>query len=85
MSKVKVDLQTVYDLENPPFQKCPYCGYEEFYVTVYISGSSQFNYRFDGSGTDNSDLYDSTKMTENGVYAYCKNCQKKLFRYRNKK
>ena len=84
MSKEKVDLKTVYDLKNPPFQKCPYCGCEEFYVNVRISGFSRFNFCFDGSDTYNGELFDSVDVRKNGVYAYCKDCEKRLFRYRDK-
>lgn len=85
MSKVKVDLETVYDLENPPFQECPYCGCNEFYVNEYISGPARFHYRFDGSEADNGELYEATTTKETGVYAYCAECDKKVFRYRNKR
>ena len=85
MSKVKVDLKTVYDLENPPFQKCPYCGCGEFYTNEYVSGRTRYYRRFDGDETDNGSMYESTTTQPIGIYAYCAECEKKLFKYRDKK
>lgn len=82
MNKVKVDLKTVYDLENPPFQRCPYCGCEEFYTDEYISGRTRYYQRFDGDEADNGSMYEGTVTRPIGVYAYCAECEKRLFRYR---
>ena len=85
MSRVKVDLKTVYQLENPPFQKCPYCCYDEFMTKEYISGYTHYYYRFDGDEADNGEMYEDTTMRPVGVYAYCAKCGKKLFPYKDKK
>lgn len=82
MVKVKVDLKTVYDLENPPFQKCPYCGCEEFYIRQRMTGLSRTIYRFDGGEADNGEMYSGLRVSNTGIYAYCGECNKKLFRYR---
>lgn len=82
MGKVKVNLKIEYDLENPPFQKCPYCGCEEFYINEYISGRMRYYLRFDGNEADNGAMYEGTTTRPIGVYAYCAECRKRLFKYR---
>lgn len=85
MSKVKVDLKTVYDLENPPFQRCPYCGCEEFYTDESISGRTRYYRRYDGDEADNGSMYEGATTRPIGIYAYCAECEKRVFRYRDKK
>ena len=53
---------------------CPFCGNEEFYVTNWMTGSCEFNMRFDGEeASDNSQMYDGL-IIDKGKRAYCNNC-----------
>ena len=73
---------TVKDAENISF--CPYCGSDAgFYTKDYVRGMTRYFYRFDGSEADNSSLYDMLYHTK-GAYAYCANCDKRLFRMKSK-
>lgn len=54
--------------------KCPFCGYEEFYTNDYIRGTSTFYQRFDGEeANDNGQMYDGLLHVQ-GARAYCANC-----------
>lgn len=79
----KIDLKTVYPLENPPFKKCPYCGNEEFYIKQYVHGNVNYHCRFDGKEGENGELHEPLSYTDIGKFAYCSECQKKIFKYRN--
>jgi hypothetical protein len=79
----KVDLKTVYPLEKPPVEKCPYCGSEEFYINERVSGCIEYHYRFDGDEGENGELHEPLNYTDTGKFAYCSCCRKRVFRYRN--
>lgn len=61
-------------------ERCPFCGFDEYYVKCRMSGRGEFSYNFDHtvatSGT-NTDMHDCLKYTENKTM-YCRNCNKKL-------
>ena len=61
-------------------KECPYCGNEEFYIRQSYSGTCEYNMRFDG-GTDveNGSMWDGATMKDLTKYAYCNNCNKRLF------
>lgn len=82
MGVIKLDLKTIYDIDKPPFQKCPFCGYDEFYVKMSAHGKIYDRHRYDGNEAENGDMYDNLTTKPVGVYAYCDNCEKRLFRYR---
>lgn len=79
----KVDLKTVHSLDNPPIKKCPFCGCEEFYINQYASGALEYHYRFDGEEAENSSFHEGLNYTNKGKFAYCTECRKRLFRYRD--
>lgn len=79
----KVDLKIVYPLENPPIEKCPYCGGEEFCIIQRVSGTVEYHYRFDGEEGENGELHEPLNYTDIRKFAYCPSCRKRLFRYRN--
>lgn len=79
----KVDLKTVYSLAKPPVEKCPYCGSEEFCINQRVSGYVEYHYRFDGDEGENGELHEPLNYTDTGKFAYCTDCRKRLFRYRN--
>lgn len=79
----KVDLKIVYPLRKPPVEKCPYCGNEEFYINQQASGNVQYHFRFDGEEGENGELHEPLRYTDIGKFAYCTECRKRLFRYRN--
>ncbi|EAT0477620.1 hypothetical protein AB4F40_004461 [Salmonella enterica] len=58
-------------------QKCPHCGYDEFYVRATVSGTTSIFYRFDGQDGDNTHMWDYVTTTEKKT-AFCGNCQKRL-------
>lgn len=66
-------------------ERCPFCGYDEFYTNDYYTGTSAYNQRFDGEEpTDNSQMYDGLTH-HSGARAYCGSCWKYLGSYRNNK
>lgn len=78
----KIDLKIVYSQENPPIEKCPYCGSREFYIKQQVSGTVEYRYRFDGEEGENGELHEPLSYTDIGKFAYCTECRKKLFRFR---
>ena len=57
---------------------CPFCGNDEYYQRMYVSGSTECHSRFDGSdGADNSEMYSGLDHTM-GAKIYCNNCNKYL-------
>lgn len=60
-------------------KECPYCGHDEFYIKQSYSGESEFNYRFNGGETNNSEFFDGANIKDTTKYAYCKGCRKRLF------
>lgn len=78
-----LDLKKVYDLQNPPFNKCPLCSCEIFYKKE--SCYNKYNFYFSYTNNDdicNSHLVDSLKFNDIGKFIYCAKCDKKLFKYR---
>lgn len=64
-----------------PIEECPDCGNDEFYVKQRVSGVIRYNYRLDGiMDTYNSEYIDHLKHTTISKYAYCNNCNKRLFK-----
>lgn len=80
MSKNKVDLTTVQDMNEPNMTECPYCGHDEYYINYRYSGTGICRCRFDGEEAENGGMYDSLQNTVVGKFAYCCNCNKKIFR-----
>lgn len=80
MGKTKVDLKTTQDINNPNITKCPYCGCEEYYTKIRITGETIYRYRFDGNATDNGEMYDGLTDTIIGKFAYCSDCNRRIFR-----
>ncbi len=67
-------------------EKCPYCGYDEYYQQVYISGKTIYRKRFiespmnkkgDREVVDNSGLFDSLEWKTYKT-VYCDDCGEKL-------
>lgn len=81
--KNKVDLKTVNEITEPSLTECPYCGYDEYYIKVHYSGTGICRLRFDGDLAENGDLYDCLKDTIVGKFAYCCNCDKRIFRIKD--
>ncbi len=64
-----------------PIKECPHCGNDEFYVKQKVSGTIEYNYKLDGSREAyNGDYVDSLSYTTISKYAYCNNCEKRLFK-----
>lgn len=60
-------------------RECPYCGSEEFYVKQSFTGTCRYNIRFDGEITENGEMYQYATHTDITKYAYCSDCEKRLF------
>ena len=82
MEKVKLNLKDVYDIDNPPITECPYCGCGTYYYKQSYSGTGNCYRNFDGSEADNADMYVSATYKEIGKFAYCADCNKKLFSFK---
>lgn len=80
----KADLKTVQDLYNPTLEKCPYCGSEEFYYKQFMSGTGRYNARFDCDydKVENGDMHENLNYKPIGKFAYCNECDKKVFRFK---
>lgn len=65
-----------------PNMVCPYCGNEEFYIKQSYKGNCYYNMRFDMNNinVDNSTMFDDVSYKNQGQYAYCNNCFKRLFK-----
>ena len=64
-----------------PIKECPKCGNDEFYIKARISGICYYNVKLDGSpDAYNGEMYEGTDLTPIAKYAYCNNCNKRLFR-----
>lgn len=63
--------------------ECPFCGYDEFYETEYVYGTTRWRSRFDGKEADNSDLYDGLRIKDSSGRIYCDNCNKFLGNRKN--
>lgn len=63
-----------------PIDRCPHCGSDEGYYTKdYLHGTCRYNHNYDGTEAYNGEMYDSARI-EAGKFAYCVNCEKRLFR-----
>lgn len=63
-----------------PVEKCQYCGSDNgFYTKDYVSGSTRSYFNFDGTDADNGDYFEHLAV-RSGKYAYCVNCDKRLFK-----
>ena len=57
--------------------ECPECGYDEFSVSVRMSGRGEYIIRHDGDSGDNTELHNCLKYTM-GKRVSCVNCHKKV-------
>jgi ferredoxin len=66
---------------------CPYCGHDEYYRKTFISGHTEYRYRFDGGEAYNGHIHDSLDYRESKS-TYCgqchKNCQEKKIKKNEK-
>ena len=60
-------------------KKCPYCGHDEFYIRQSYSGVCDYHYRYDGKIAYNAEMYDGSIFNDIRKYAYCSDCNKRLF------
>ncbi len=69
------------EIHYSPDMVCPYCGNEEFYIMQSYKGTCKFNMRFDMNNDDveNGDMHENTQYKTISKYAYCNNCNKRLF------
>lgn len=64
-----------------PMSSCPKCDNDEFYVKQNVSGTIDYNYKLDGSrDAYNGDYIDHLRYKTISKYAYCNNCNKRLFK-----
>ncbi|MBN1076026.1 hypothetical protein DVV91_17025 [Clostridium botulinum] len=59
---------------------CPHCGSEEYYIKQSFKGTCNYHMRFDGKETENCDLHDGAQYTNTSKYAWCNECNKRLFK-----
>lgn len=58
---------------------CPYCGSEEYYIKQSFKGTCNYHIRFDGDEADNTDMHSNSEYTNTSKYAWCNECNKRLF------
>lgn len=61
-------------------KSCPYCGSKVYHIKQSFKGTCTFRIRFDGEETDNGDIHDYAKYKNTSKYAYCDECNKRLFK-----
>lgn len=67
--------------DSTQYLKCPFCGNKEYYIKQRMSGTCEYNKRFDGAeASDNSEMHEGLRYTTISKYAYCNNCFKRLFK-----
>lgn len=60
--------------------KCyPYCGSEEYYIKQSFKGTCNYYIRFDGEVAYNTTMHDNIEYINVSKYAWCSECNKKLF------
>lgn len=59
---------------------CPYCGGEEYIIKQYYFGYGEYRLRFDGEEADNTEFHASAEYRNTSKYAWCKECNKRLFK-----
>lgn len=79
---MKADLKTIQDLKNPDIKECPYCGCDEFYYIQYASGKVEYHMQFNGEEADNGEMNESLRYSDIGKFAYCAECRKRVFRFK---
>ena len=60
--------------------ECPHCGGKDFFVKQSISGIGYFYGTLDGREGDNTELHSGLKYKNLSKYAYCVDCQKRMFK-----
>ena len=65
---------------KPPITECPHCGNDDtFYIKSYMHGRSRSDFNFcNGEPDHNEEMYDNLSIKQ-GKYAYCGQCNKRLF------
>jgi len=67
-------------MENDNMKECPYCGSDDgYYTKSSVRGTVIMRSKFDGSDSENGDMYDYLTH-KYGKTAYCLGCKKKLFK-----
>lgn len=63
-------------------KECPYCGSEEYYIKQSFKGTCEYIFRFDGKKdeVDNGHIHDNIQYKITSKYAYCRECDKRLFK-----
>jgi len=59
---------------------CPKCGSNIFVEKQKASGPIWHQFRLDGEVANNEDMYDCLNITQASKYAYCAECDKRLFK-----
>lgn len=69
------------DVNKYPIAECTNCGNDEFYVKQRVSGLIRYNSKLDGNeDAYNGDYIDYLNYKTISKYAYCNNCDKRLFK-----
>ena len=61
-------------------KSCPYCGSEEYYIKQSYKGTCNYILRFDGEEADNGEMWENSTMKNLSKYAWCNECNKRLFK-----
>lgn len=66
---------------NTEMKCCPECEGTMYYINFNFSGRGMYFHNFDGTEAENGSMYEGAQHTE-GKYAYCADCDKRLFKVR---
>lgn len=72
MSNVNLN---VYGIEE-----CPNCGSDEYYVREKYYGRCNVYMKLNGEDADNSEMYDNAMHSYTSNFAFCSECDEKLFK-----
>lgn len=61
-------------------KSCPYCGGEQYYIKQSYKGTCNYILRFDEKEADNGHIHDNAEYKNTSKYAWCKDCNKRLFK-----
>lgn len=64
-------------IKDEAMKICPYCGNDEFYRKMRMSGFTEYRYRFDGKDAENAHIHDCLNYKESKA-SFCASCQKPL-------
>lgn len=64
-------------------KECPYCGCKTYYIKQHYFGDCHYHFSYNAQeqdSVDNGDMWETASFRNTSKYAWCSNCDKKLFK-----